>query len=296
MVKKVGGAAAAAAPAAKRAVSDSAAAAAAPAKKKNKAASLEDQVKQLEDENQALRLQLKVGKESGKHNEQDRADLLGKITTLLKHSTDAHGEEALKAALKSYICRFSDCSSDHATTVDNHVTQIRRLLAPTKMTRLTLWALNQDDDFFKPTLTPNDSLFSIMNNTMEATPDQLEHFKGYRANARSLVHKLRYTERACDDLIARLRRKNRALNEELHELQEILTPQQLANLLVWSNQNPELQLALKRTWEDDSLFAANDAAAEAAAEEEDRSQLQRLSAAAAEAQGKDFTSDDDDDN
>ncbi|KAH9262297.1 hypothetical protein BASA82_000654 [Batrachochytrium salamandrivorans] len=289
MVKKVGGAAAA--PAAKRVVSDSAAAA--PAKKKNKAASLEDQVKQLEDENQALRLQLKVGKESGKHNEQDKADLLDKITTLLKHSTDAHGEEALKAALKSYIVRFSDCSSDHAATVDNHVTQIRRLLAPTKMTRLTLWALNQDDEFFKPTLTPNDSLFSIMNNAMEATPDQLEHFKGYRANARGLVHKLRYTERACDDLIARLRRKNRALNEELHELQEILTPQQLANLLVWSNQNPELHLALKRTWEDESSRAANDAAA-VQEEEEDRSQLQRLSAAATEAQGKDFTSDEDD--
>jgi len=218
---------------------------AARAKKKNKTAILEQQVKQLEEENLSLRLQLKVGKETTKHDEQKKDDIVSKI----EHSLNMNAsEDELKGLLKSYIVRYSDCSADHAEVVDNHMVLIQRLLAPTKVTKLCLWALNQDDDFFRPVLSPRESLFHIISEACEATLDQTEEFKNYRHNAKVLTRGLRFSDRECDDLKQRLKRKNRALAEEMHELQDILTPRQFAKFIVWANRDQALREVLKRDW------------------------------------------------
>jgi hypothetical protein len=236
------------APAAAAVLSSSSAEAPAPqttSRKKSKAMGLEQQTKMLEEENLALRLQLKVGKETLKQDEQKKEDLLTRISDLVENNGS---EDELKGLLKSYVVRYSDCSSDHAESVDNHMVQIQRLLGPTKVTKLCLWALNQDEDFFKPVLSPQESLFQIMSEAIEATLDQTEEFKNYRHNAKVLTRGLRYTDRECDDLKQRLKRKNRALAEEMHELQDILTPQQLGKFIVWANKNQDLQEVLKTEW------------------------------------------------
>jgi hypothetical protein len=214
-------------------------------RKKTKAMGLEQQVKMLEEENLSLRLQLKVGKESVKQDEQKKDDLLAKISFLMENNGP---EEELKGALKSYVVRYSDWSADHEETVDNHMMQIQKLLAPTKVTKLCLWVLSQDEDFFKPVLSPNESLFHIMTEVVEASLDQAEEFKNYRHNARILTKGLRFSDRECEDLRLRLKRKNRTLAEEMHELQDILTPQQFGKFVLWANRNPQLIEALKKEW------------------------------------------------
>ena len=106
-----------------------------------------------------LRLQLKVGKESIKQNEQVKEEMLKTLQAALQPNAS---QEDLKAALKAYLVRYSDSSSEHEDSAENHMGHIQRLLTPTKATKMVLWVLNQDDDFFKPVLSPNDSLFSIM--------------------------------------------------------------------------------------------------------------------------------------
>ena len=215
-------------------------------KKRSKAMGLEQQAKMLEEENLDLRLQLKIGKESMKQDEEKKDDILAQISgALTQHNPD---KDHLKGLLKSYTVRYSDWSQDHADSVDNHMTQIQRLLAPTKVTKLCLWALNQDDEFFKPVLSPHESLFQIMTESIEASLDQGEEFKNYRQNAKLLTRGLRFTDRECDDLRERLKRKNRALAEEMHEMQDILTPEQLAKLILWANKNEALQKTLKKEW------------------------------------------------
>src|SRR5262249_24873044 len=155
----------------------------------------EQQCKMLEEENLSLRLQLKVGKETMKHDEQKKDDLLAKIATLIENPAL---EDELRGALKSYDVRYSECRSDNAEAVDNDLFQIQHLLAHTKVTKLCLWALNQDEEFFKPVLSPNESLYQIMVDAIEATLDQAEEFKNYRQNARTLTRGVRFTDRECD--------------------------------------------------------------------------------------------------
>ena len=217
-----------------------------PQRKKTKGMGLEQQAKMLEEENLSLRLQLKVGKETVKQDEQKKEDLLNRIAHLVANN---HGsDDELKGQLKSYVVRYSDCSSDHAESVDNHMVQIQRLLAPTKVTKLCLWALNQEEEFFKPVLSPQESLFQVMCDAIETTLDQTEEFKNYRHNARVLTRGLRFTDRECDDLRQRLKRKNRAIAEEMHELQDILTPKQLGKFIIWANRDKDLQQVLKSEW------------------------------------------------
>jgi hypothetical protein len=214
-------------------------------RKKSKILALEQQVKLLEEENLALRLQIKVGKETLKQDEGKKEDLLSKIAVLVRKD---NSEDELKGLLMSYVVRYSDCSEDHSQSVDNHMVQIQRLLAPTKVTKLCLWALNQDEEFYKPVLSPNESLFQIMSDAIEATLDQTEEFKAYRQNARTLNKGLRLTDRECDDLRQRLKRKNRALAEEMHELQDILSLKQFAKFILWANRNQSLSSVLKSEW------------------------------------------------
>jgi hypothetical protein len=52
-----------------------------------------------------------------------------------------------------------------------HLNQLEKLLCPTKTTKLSLWALQQDKSFFQKSKSP---LFDILSKELELTPEQTE--------------------------------------------------------------------------------------------------------------------------
>ena len=220
--------------------------------KRGKIQSLEDRVRALEEDNQQLKSQLRIGKEPVSLDEQARHELTAKLEEMVNHKAP---ESELKAVLKQYVIKFSDYGPDRSRLVEKHMDQLDRLLAPTQISKLCMWSLHQDDEFFRSTTIPDgdsaDSLWAVMCREIEATPEQQEQFKKYRDNAIQLTRELRFTNRECQDLRQRLKRKNKAFADEMAELSTVLTPAQMARFVLFVSKNHASSAMLSRLWDNE---------------------------------------------
>jgi hypothetical protein len=235
--------------------------------KKGKVEGLEAKVRQLEEENQVLKSQLRIGKEPVTLDEQARQELTTKLDELV--NAGAADTEIYKV-LKQYVIKFSDYGPDRSRLVEKHMEQLDRLLAPTQISKLCMWSLHQDEDFFRATnydlnSDQPDSLWAVMCKEIEATPEQQEQFKKYREQAIQLTRELRFTNRECQDLRQRLARKNKAFAEEMAELSQILTPKQMALFVLFVSHNHASSAMLSRLWDNEAKRVMRAAAATSAA-------------------------------
>jgi len=233
--------------------------------KKGKLQVLEDRLRSLEEENAKLKSQLRVGKDPVSLDEQVRQDLTAKLDHMVKTGAP---EKDIRLALKEYVIKFSDYGPDRSKLVEKHMEQLDRLLAPTQISKLCMWSLHQDDEFYRSTSYDPESpksLWSIMCREIEATPEQQEQFKKYREQAIQLTRELRFTSREVQDLLQRLRIKNRAFGEEMAEVSNILTPTQMAQFVLFVSKNDASAAMLNKLWENESKRVAKASAAASAA-------------------------------
>jgi hypothetical protein len=216
--------------------------------KRGKIIFLEEKVKSLEEENIRLKSQLRVGKEPVSLDEQAKQQLTDKIDDMVNSGAP---DKDIKVILKEYVIRFSDYGTDRSKIVAKHMDQLDHLLAPTQISKLCMWSLHQDDEFFRSTSaeSPDYSLWAKMCKEIEATPEQQEQFKKYRENAVQLTRELRFTNRECQELRKKLSKKNQAFGTEMAELSAILTPTQMARFVLFVSKNPASAAMLNRLWE-----------------------------------------------
>jgi Spy/CpxP family protein refolding chaperone len=218
--------------------------------KRGKIMLMEERVKQLEEENVLLKSQLRVGKEPVSLDDQARQELTSKLEEMVNQGAP---DQDIKVAIKQYVIQFSDYGTDRSRIVQKHMDQLDRLLAPTQISKLCMWSLHQDDEFFRSTSISadgsHDSLWAVMCREIEATPEQQDQFKKYRENAIQLTRELRFTNRECQDLRHRLDRKNLAFANEMAELSKILTPTQIAKFVLFVSKNHASSAMLSRLWD-----------------------------------------------
>ncbi|GBG32439.1 Hypothetical Protein FCC1311_086642 [Hondaea fermentalgiana] len=220
-------------------------------KKKEKVNDLEERVNKLESENLQLRLQLKVGKETVQRDAQEKLEITQRLEEMLSRGAS---DTELQAVLETYVKKFSDYGEVRTDSIRRHMEQLERLLLPTQVTKMCMWSLHQDDDFYDSTSEQNlnasgaGSIWSMIMREIGASEEQKEKIKGHRNDARQMAKDLRFTLRECDDLKRRMERKNQALGEEMKELQKILTPAQLARFILWVNNNPASMAMLDKLW------------------------------------------------
>jgi len=233
----------------KRASSSTSSSTAKRPRQKEKVNDLEERVNALENENLQLRLQLKVGKETVQRDAQEKLEITSRLTKMINEGTS---DEALKSVLETYVKKFSDYGGVRTESIRRHMDQLEKLLLPTQVTKMCMWALHQDDDFYESTseanLGPGRNIWQLIMQEINASEEQREKIKAHRNDARLMAKDLRFTLRECDDLKRRMERKNQALGEEMKELQKILTPMQLAKFILWVNNNPASMAMLDKLW------------------------------------------------
>lgn len=159
--------------------------------------------------------------------------------------------EEIETVIRAYVKKFSDYGEDRTDSINKHMQQLEKLLFPTQTTKMCMWSLHQDDDFYK-TDGVNDggdgNIWSIICNVIEATEDQKEKIKLHRDDAKKMAKDLRFTIRECEDLKKRMDLKNAALHEEMKELRKVLTASQLAKFILWVNKNKATMAMLDKLW------------------------------------------------
>ena len=115
-------------------------------RKKERVKELEARVKRLERQNRELRVQLKIGRESAEADEAEKWRITNQIRELVKKN---ESDATIAQTIDMFKDRYADYGQERRSTIRYHIDQLEELLQPTIVTKMGLWSLHQEDDFYK---------------------------------------------------------------------------------------------------------------------------------------------------
>ncbi|KAI9907283.1 hypothetical protein PsorP6_004725 [Peronosclerospora sorghi] len=107
---------------------------------------VEERCRQLERENMELRGQLKAGKEAIRQEEKEKKRVCEELENMIKRGAS---EKELAEKIDNFKEQYSDYGYGRRSALNYHLHQIERLLLPTQVTKMCIWALRQDDSFWQ---------------------------------------------------------------------------------------------------------------------------------------------------
>mmetsp|Transcript_24423 Transcript_24423/g.35890 ORF Transcript_24423/g.35890 Transcript_24423/m.35890 type:complete len:323 (-) Transcript_24423:118-1086(-) len=237
-------------------------------RKKEYNQSLFAQLAHLEAENLQLRLKLKIGVDSSTVQDADRDDITSRLNVLLQEG----GSEAdIKKEIEELQEKYSDYGRDRRSSIDFHITQLRKCLLPTQTTRTLLWLMTCAPMFIdregneKTTQFNGDpevyALWQDLMAVMEPSLEQKRKLVEYTADNNSPFPALQKATDDANNILDRLdeliSNKNETLDSEMKKLHGILNARQIAKFIVWIDQNPAVMQMLEMIWPHIHLISAN---------------------------------------
>ena len=140
-------------------------------RKKERVKDLEERVKRLERQNRELRVQLKIGRESEEADATEKWRITNQIRELVeKNESDA----TIAQTIDMFKDRYADYGQERRSTIRYHIDQLEELLQPTIVTKMGLWSLHQEDDFYKDknALSFGKSIWNILCDHLDVTETQ----------------------------------------------------------------------------------------------------------------------------
>lgn len=107
---------------------------------------VEERCRQLERENMELRGQLKAGKEAMRQEEKDKNRVCEELEQMIQGGAS---EKELAEKIDNFKEQYSDYGHGRRSALNYHLHQTERLLLPTQVTKMCIWALRQDDSFWQ---------------------------------------------------------------------------------------------------------------------------------------------------
>lgn len=209
-------------------------------RKKAKQISLKQQIAHLEADNLQLRLKLQMESEAVKYE-----DECSQITSRLKNMINEGASDAsIQKELSELQERYSDYGRDRRSAIDFHIAQLRRCLQPTQTTQTIMWLMSNtahlQESKGNGSSAEKADLWRDLVDTLKPTPDQLGQFISI-TNA-EVVPELKSAVDTADKMLSRLvelvSNKNDSLDQEMAEIQRILSARQIAKFILWIDQNP----------------------------------------------------------
>ncbi|OQR82571.1 hypothetical protein ACHHYP_15858 [Achlya hypogyna] len=205
---------------------------------------VEERCKALEKENMELRSQLKAGKEAMKQEEDEKNQICIELETMIHENAP---EQEIAAKIDNFKEQYSDYGQGRQSALNYHLHQLERLLMPTQVTKMCIWALKQDDAFWEDG-EDETSLLSILTHDLGLTDEQRKSIQSHRSAVVKICENLRLALQLLHQLKADVEQKNITLDTEMDQLQNILTPTQRAKFIVWVTNNPACMHLLNKLW------------------------------------------------
>lgn len=228
-------------------------------RKKEKKLKLRQQLTILEAENLQLRLRLQIGHDS-RTQEDKSADITSRLDKLIKEG----GSEAdIRKAIGELQEKYADYGRDRKSAIDFHINQLRRCLLPTQTTRAILWLMSLAPKYHHPItgeIQNTDSseacqLWFDLLNEVKPSIEQRKVMMTYTApdgGSKDPFIEVNETTTDCNQMLDRLVEivcnKNESLDNEMANLQTILSPRQIAKFILWIDQNPACMQMLEALW------------------------------------------------
>jgi hypothetical protein len=118
---------------------------------------------------------------------------------------------------------------------------------PTNTTKMSLWVLKQEN-LLKKMKTLGDSLPGTLLRELDLNEQQISQLQQRSIGIRGLTNDLRESLRMVEELKGILDEKQDILGNQMAEIQQILTPTQIAKFTVWVKNNAACMAMLARLW------------------------------------------------
>jgi len=163
--------------------------------------------------------------------------------------------QELNTILPKFKEMYSDYGNNRKDELAFHLNQLEKLAVPANFTKMSLWTLGQNESFYtKPKLNP---IAGILRKELDITPVQGRKIISQREKVQRLCTNIKQ----CLALIAKLKtlceHKQRIFHDRLSKVQEILSPLQVAKLLVWIDGHSEVLDGVCPGWGSERIPTTN---------------------------------------
>lgn len=224
-------------------------------RKKAKQIALRQQIAHLEADN--LQLRLKLQNESDPTNcDQECADITSRLSAMIN---DGVADAVIQQELAMYQQKYSDYGRDRRSAIEFHLSQLRKSLLPTQTTLAFIWIVNSSVELQEAASKQQVSqsrqhileLWLSLIDELKISMEQLQQFASLLSSDRRFLE-LNSASQSCDRMIDRLAylvsNKNESLDQEMAEVQRILSATQIAKFILWIDRNPACMQMLEALW------------------------------------------------
>ncbi len=217
-------------------------------RKRERLGKMEDELKQLREENERLKIQVRTSTNRHDGMSSQRQKSIAKIRTLI----GKNNEKDLVTELKEYRETFSDYGNRRKRLILEHLDDLKKLLLPTEMTKMCIWSLQQDDEFYdeeKNHAIFGGSIWTVLCETMQFTGEQKKKLIGMRHSIRSQRKNLSRSIQTLNELQNAVSSNMIALENNMTTILNSITPEQQAKFLLWVENNQTCMLMLNNLWD-----------------------------------------------
>lgn len=216
----------------------------------------EHRLRRLEAENLDLKMRLKIGKEAIVSEQREKQEIKEQMREMLQHNAS---EQEIARFLNMYKVTYSDYGPKRREKLRFHLERIRELLLPTQVTKLCLYSVEQGVDMIArdhviqedPMSMPDSSvapmsLWGILATELDVSDAQQRQILERRTAIKKVQDDLNHTLHILQQLEEVTEEKNTALESQVAELQQILTPSQATKFIIWVKENPAFMYMLDK--------------------------------------------------
>jgi hypothetical protein len=197
-------------------------------KKKPRLDDCERKVAELKRENAMLKRHLNNVLHKTQQFGKERQVAEAKMKTMVRKGAS---EEELHSVLAKFTEMYSDYGRHRHQALTFHLEQLEKLAAPTTFTKMGLWALGQNDQFY--TDPKRNPIAGILMKELGITPAQGRKIIDNREKVRALCANIKQCLVLLSKLKALCEHKQKLFAGRMAKCQENLTPLQVVKLLIW---------------------------------------------------------------
>jgi len=205
-------------------------------RKREKYQKLEEEVLKLRQYNKQLEKQLNKGGDGRDRETARKAKLMGMKKLLENKCSDAE----MKTPITEYEEMYSDFGRERNAAIMFHMSQLKALLVPNTVSKMTLWSLQQDDEFYdekKNQKTFGGGIWNMLSSELRFTNEQKSTLLGMRHGIRSQRRNVAECLRILSELENRVSANFESMSKQMKMVMGTITPTQQARFLLWIEQN-----------------------------------------------------------
>ncbi|KNB45893.1 hypothetical protein JH06_0504 [Blastocystis sp. subtype 4] len=204
-------------------------------RKKEKKEAILDEIQTLREENSRLRQRLEsVSSETAESEERNQVRV--KFLKRMRELMEKKDEEAISKEIDEYYSRWSEFGIERLSAAQIHLEQLKMLLLPTQMTKLCLWSMNQEDEFYDEKLNEmkyGGGIWNILSSVLQLTPEQKQGIIHSRSGVLRQQENIASVMDIVDAVQNKVTSNMESMQQQMRGILDVLSPLQQAKFLAW---------------------------------------------------------------